>query len=63
MDSQAKELILLHIEKTIAGLQQIISRTRPTGDAKEQATTWWQRGQVHALENLISDIKEDKEAD
>ncbi len=63
MDSQAKEMILRHIEQSVAKLKDTIASKRPDGDPKEQATTWWQRGQVRALEQLMSDIKDDKEQD
>ena len=59
MDSQAKEVILRHVEKTVTHLRELIASKRPDGDPKEQATTWWQRGQVYALEKLMSDIKDE----
>ncbi len=62
MDQLGKENLLKHIDAQIQTLSDAIARKRPaTDDGKEQATTWWVRGQIYALEQLKETVKDDKE--
>jgi hypothetical protein len=63
MDQLAKENLLKHLDTEIQKLCDVIAKKRPgaSDETKEQATTWWQRGQVFALEQLKTTVTEDKE--
>jgi hypothetical protein len=61
MDSMAKAKVLKDIESEIAKVKDRLCATRPTGDPNEQATTWWNRGQVYALEQLATRIKDEQQ--
>ncbi len=63
MDQLAKENLLKHLDAEIHKLCETIVKKRPNAseEAKEQATTWWQRGQVYALEQLKATVTDDKE--
>lgn len=63
MDQLATERLLKHLDSEIQKLCEAIAKKRPSAseETKEQATTWWQRGQVYALEQLKTSVTEDKE--
>ena len=63
MDQLAKENLLKHLDAEIQKLSEQIINKRPNAseETKESATTWWQRGQVFALEQLKRTVTEDKE--
>jgi len=60
IDHTAKEAVVTLMEQRISELKDAISAPKPQDNTeKDNAATWWRRGQVFALSQMISTIMED----
>jgi hypothetical protein len=60
IDHAAKEAVLAEMEKRIVQLKDKISSPRPQDNTeKDNVATWWYRGQIAALNEMVKTLKDD----
>lgn len=60
IDRAAKEAVVALMEERIAKLKDTISNPKPQENTeKDNVATWWYRGQIFALSDMVKTIMDD----